>query len=53
MDEYKKFIAIWELIRTLNVNKIWDWGTAETENGEIKITFENDKQKAKYQSIFE
>ena len=55
MENYKKFINIWELIKTLNDQKIFDYGTAtyNTKSGDIVIEFENEKQKEKYKSIFE
>ncbi len=52
MNEYKKHIAIWELIRELNRARIFTYGYATHGDGGPVIYFDTPEQKEKYQSIF-
>lgn len=53
MDEYKKYLAVWELIRQLNRARIFDYGYAtHNSNGDAVIYFDTPEQKEKYQSVF-
>lgn len=52
MENYAKYLKIWDLIHTLNTAKIFDYGIATYGNGGAIIEFENDNQKNKYCEIF-
>ncbi len=53
MNEYKKYIAIWELIRELNRARVFTYGYAtHNGNGDAVIYFDTPEQKEKYQSVF-
>lgn len=52
MNEYKRYLAIWGMINTMNANGIFIYGYAEHGDGGPVIIFEDDKQKETYKLIF-
>ena len=52
MNEYKRFLAIWECVHIMNTANIYTYGTAEHGDGGPRIIFENDEQKERYKLIF-
>ena len=52
MDHYIHYLQIWEIIRILNDNGIFDYGFAtDTGNGAI-VEFDNEEQKENYLNTF-
>ena len=53
MDEYKRFLAIWDLIHVMNAARIFTYGRADHGPGGPVITFETPDQQQRYREIFE
>lgn len=45
MDEYKRFLAIWQCIHTMNLNGIYSYGYATSHDCNYKIEFACDSEK--------
>ena len=53
MDEYKRFLAIWDCVHIMNAAGVFVYGIAKHGNGGPVIVFENNEQKQRYKAIFE
>lgn len=52
MDDYKRFLAVWDCIHIMNVNGVYAYGYATHTDGGCAVEFENDEQKQRYMEIF-
>ena len=52
MNEYKRFLAIWDCIHIMNTAKIFTYGIAKHRDGGPVIEFENTDQIERYNTIF-
>ena len=52
MNEYKRFLAVWDCIHIMNSAGIYTYGIAKSGDGGPIIEFENDEQKNRYKFIF-
>lgn len=53
MNEYKRFLAIWDCIQSMNAAGIFSYGIADIGRGGPVIRFENKEQEKRYLFIFE
>ena len=52
MNEYKRFLAVWDCIHIMNMNGVYAYGYATHGDGGCIVRFENDEQKQRYMEIF-
>jgi hypothetical protein len=52
MEEYKRFLAIWECIRQMNNKGIYLYGYAAQQDGNYKVEFSCDSEKENYKAVF-
>ncbi len=52
MQEYKRFLAIWDCIHIMNANGIFTYGHAITDDGGAKIVFDTPDQADRYHIVF-
>ena len=52
MEQYKRFLAIWECIRQMNNRGIYLYGYAVHGNGGAKVEFSSDSEKDNYRAVF-
>lgn len=52
MEEYRRFLAVWECIKQMNAKGIYLYGYATSTDGNYKIEFSCDNEKNCYQAVF-
>lgn len=52
MENYKRFLAIWECVRQMNNAGIYCYGYATHGNGGAKIEFSCDNEKETFRAVF-
>lgn len=52
MEQYKKFLAIWQCVNTLNKCGVYVYGYATANDGNYKIEFTSDSEKDNYTAVF-
>lgn len=52
MEEYKRFLAVWDCIHVMNTAHIFTYGRADHGPGGPVVIFDNDDQKHRYLEIF-
>ncbi len=52
MDDYKRFLAIWDCVHIMNSNGIFTYGRADMNDGGPVIMFDTPNQADKYHIIF-
>lgn len=52
MEEYKRFLAVWECVRQMNNKGIYFYGYAARRGEQPVIEFSCDNEKENYKAVF-